>query len=92
MAGNNATAAGKGDEDKGCLAMIWDSIMWLFTGIFSLIAFVLNLIAQFFQYLAACFKFVWYPIKERISICCRWCGNRNRRSNDPTYSTFANEV
>ena len=79
-------------ENKSCCTQVGDAFAGFFLGI-----------AAFFQYIWACivaagmfilsiFEFIWYPFKEQGSKCCNWCGNKRKRSNDPSFSAFDNEV
>ena len=87
MADNN-----KGEEEKGCWDSTKEGLASIGAGIFWAIFYVCQFIKNIFVAICACLEFVWYPIKERVSACCSWCGNKTQRSQDPTYSTFANEV
>ena len=91
-----ATNKGKGadneEEEKGFFATICDFFGMIFKGIFWVLYGIFMGIVYVIQSIGACLQFIWYPIKERCAVCCRWCRRRNVRSEDPTYSTFDNEV
>mmetsp|Transcript_21543 Transcript_21543/g.26496 ORF Transcript_21543/g.26496 Transcript_21543/m.26496 type:complete len:92 (+) Transcript_21543:23-298(+) len=91
MADAAAPKGGK-EEEKGCLGKAGDAIGAFFLFIFEMVFFVVKKIYELIVLIVACFEFMWYPIKERIKGCCRWCENSKNRSNDPHYSTFDNEV
>ena len=85
-------AEGGKSEEKGCLGSIMDAISSFFMFIFEAVMFVFNKFYQLLVMILGCFEFFWYPIKERVRGCCRWCERSKNRSNDPSLSTFDNEV
>ena len=80
------------EEEKGVCASIGDALKSVFFGILDVIATICKAIVFVFKSICSCLEFIWYPIKERCAACCRWCGNKKNRSNDPHYSLFDNEV
>lgn len=80
------------DEEKGCLATTWGYIKSFFLGIALVIEFIIVQIYNIFWYLIKCLEFIWYPIKEKCSRCCKWCGDKRAPSQNPAFSTFDNEV
>ena len=77
MAGENAAAPAGGEEEgKGVFATIKDAIVRLFMAIFYVLEFIFNVIYKTFWMIGQCLEFIWYPIKERCSKCCGWCGNK----------------
>ena len=91
MAEAPAAAGGK-EEEKGCMGKTTDAILALFMFIFESVFFVVKQIYNLIMLIIACFEFLWYPIKERVKGCCRYCEKNKNRSNDPHLSTFDNEV
>ena len=87
-----APGAKKEDEEKGCFGKLFDAISALFMFIFECVFFVVKKIYEFIMLIIYCIEFCWYPIKERVKGCCRWCEKSKNRSNDPHLSTFDNEV
>ena len=76
-------AGGKGPEEEeegGILSSIWGAIKGFFIAIFTVIGWIFSAIYNIIIGIGECLKFIWYPIKERISVCCRWCGNKRQRS------------
>ena len=84
--------AGGEEEEKGCWDSFKEGVGNCFLGIAGAILWIIQMIINIFWGIGQCLEFIWYPIKENCAKCCRWCGNKRQRSNDPTYSTFDNEV
>ena len=80
------------DDEEGCMATTWDYIKKFFLGIFLVIEFIFKMIYNLFWYIGQCLQFIWYPIKEKCSRCCRYCSNKRNPSQDPAFSTFDNEI
>ena len=79
-------------RNTGCMDFIYDTIEAFIMGIVRCCQFIKWLVVSLFMSIVSCFEFVWYPIKENYNRCCGWCGHKNRRSSDPTYSPFGAEV
>ena len=91
--GGGAAAAGANkEEEKGCMGKTTDALLSVLMFIFESIMWVFKQIYNLIVAIVACIEFIWYPIKERVTGCCSWCGKKKNRSNDPHLSTFDNEV
>ena len=85
-------AKGGAAEEKGVCAKIGDGLAAVFFAILDFLNLIFKTVKFIFSSICSCLEFIWYPIKERCAACCRWCGNKKNRSNDPQYSLFDNEV
>ena len=89
---SSSTSSSHRGGEKTCCEYITDFLMSIYLAIVTVISFIWNGIRSILSIFVGCFEFFWYPIKEKGAGCLRYCSSKRERSQDPTYSTFSNEI